>query len=185
MANDQDSQPRNDSSHADDLATSVFRHYGKALQRYLLRRLQGDAQARDLEQEVYLRLLRVNDAELVRDPQAYMYRIASHVVHEFKQRAQREMVTFDSQAVDEWDDRLPTPAVADPLAEQVASEQEVDDVLAKLPARSRAMVLLHQRDGFSYTEIAHKLHISVHTVKKNMFKAFLILRNSIRAVDRQ
>src|SRR5262245_52419330 len=102
MVNDQDNQPRGSS---DDLAASVFRHYGKALQQYLMRRLRGDQQVRDLEQEVYLRLLRVKDSELVLDPQAYMYRIASHVVHEFKQRAQQEVVTFDSQAVDEWDEQ--------------------------------------------------------------------------------
>jgi RNA polymerase sigma factor (sigma-70 family) len=157
------------------LASSVYDHYSVALQRYLLRRLRGPQEVRDLEQEVYLRLLRVQDAELVRNPQAYMYRIASHVVHEFRQRAREESVTFDSASAEEHEAHEPRIA-ADRLAEELHAERQVSRILKKLPARWRAMFILHVRDGLTHAEVAERLNISVHTVKKQMFRAFAALR---------
>src|SRR5262245_39202172 len=119
------------------LASSVFDHYSRALQRYLLRRLRKAEDVRDLEQEVYLRLLRVQNAELVRDPEAYMYRIASHVVHEFWQRAEQSFVTFDSETVDELEEREPQ-TVPDRLADELHAERQLDRVLKRLPRKWRA-----------------------------------------------
>jgi RNA polymerase sigma factor (sigma-70 family) len=161
------------------LAGSVFDHYSRSLQRYLLRRLRSAQEVRDLEQEVYLRLLRVRDAELVRDPEAYMYRIASHVVHEFRQRARHELVTFDSAAADEHEAHMPQIS-PDRLAETLYAERQLERVMKKLPRKWRAMFILHMRDGLTHAEVAAQLSISVHTVKKQMFRAFLALQSGPR-----
>jgi RNA polymerase sigma factor (sigma-70 family) len=168
-----DTDPRKSSI---QLAGSVFNHYGQALQRYLLRRLRATQNVRDLEQEVYLRLLRVQDAELVRDPQAYMYRIASHVVHEFRQRTQTELVAFDSEVVAEHEAQQPAVS-PDRLADELHAQRQLERVLKKLQPKWRAMFILHMRDGWSHEEVATKLNVSVHTVKKQMFRAFLALRD--------
>lgn len=87
----------------DESAAPAWQQYGGWLHRYLTRCLRHhDTQcARDLAQEVYLRLLRVEKGEPVRDYQAYLYRIASHVVYEFKLRARREIVHFDSETAED------------------------------------------------------------------------------------
>ena len=161
------------------LARSAFDQYSQALQRYLLRRIHRSQNVRDLEQEVYLRLLRVQDAELVRDPQAYMYRIASHVVHEFRQRAKGELVSFDSEAVEAWEstDLAERP---DRLAEHLHAERQLERTLLRLQPKWRAMFILHMRDGLTHAEIADRMKISVHTVKKQMFRAFVALRSEPR-----
>jgi len=48
----------------------------KELQRYLARRLHDPRNARDLAQEVYLRLLRVGKEELARERPRYLYWVA-------------------------------------------------------------------------------------------------------------
>jgi RNA polymerase sigma-70 factor (ECF subfamily) len=165
---------------ADDLASEVFDQYSPALRRYLLSRLRDRAQqAQDLEQEVYLRLLRVPDAELVRDPQAYMYRIASHVVFEFKQRARDHTVTFDSEMVNERTER-PDSAARDDLEERLSAERQLESLLKVLPPRCRSVFVLHMRDGMTHAEVAEELGISVHSVKKHVFRAFETLRAEIR-----
>ncbi len=73
------------------LAEAVCSDYGSQLQRYLIGCLRHAQNARDLEQEVYLRLLRVPPTELVHNPQGYVYRIAAHVVHEFRMRDETEV----------------------------------------------------------------------------------------------
>ncbi len=163
------------------LAGSVFDQFGTALRRYLLRRLRTvPHDARDLEQEVYLRLLRVEDAELVRDPQAYMYRIASHVVYEFNQRAREERITFDSDAVDAWADR-PSQPLPEGFDEQLSAQRQLERMLSILPPRCCAVFVLHMRDGMTHAEVAQKLGISVHSVKKHVFRAFSALRAEIRS----
>src|SRR5688572_15029723 len=75
--------------------------YQKALHRFLMQRLKSTEDAAELTQEVYLRMLRVDDSELVRSPQDYLYGIASHVVYQFKLRARREVVDFDSEVLEQ------------------------------------------------------------------------------------
>jgi len=100
-------------------ADPVWQQYGQWLQRYLARCLRHHdaASAQDLAQEVYLRLLRVDKGEPVRNWQAYLYRIASHVVYEFKMRARQEIVSFDSEAVENWEEQTPAGA-SDPAGER-------------------------------------------------------------------
>lgn len=183
MTADPDKRPHRERLHTDGigpggarLAVSVLKLYGRTLQRYLIRRVHKAQEIQDLEQEVYLRLLRVRDAELVHNPEAYMCRIASHVVHEYRQRARQEFVAFDSDAVDEKESLSPEIS-ADRLAEELHAQRQFDRVLKRLPAKWRAMFVLHMRDGLTHAEVAKKLNISAHTVKKQMFRAFLALRS--------
>ena len=65
------------------------RHWNAGLTRYLRRRLPGRIDAEDLAQEVYVRLLRVEQIEHIKEPQAYLYRVASNVAQEWRMRAVR------------------------------------------------------------------------------------------------
>src|SRR5438034_7402734 len=57
--------------------------HGRRLHRFLSYRMRtGRAEVPDLVQEVFLRLLRVEDHEAIRNPQAYLYTIANHVLHQ-------------------------------------------------------------------------------------------------------
>lgn len=168
-----DTQPKR----AEGSAGLVWQQYGRWLHRYLARCLrQHDAQcARDLAQEVYLRLLRVEKGEPVRNYQAYLYRIASHVVYEFKLRARQEIVSFDSEMVEDWTERPPAVA-ADPVGDQVNAERQLDRALAQLPAVGRAVLLLQKRDGLEYAEIAQRLGISANMVHKHLTRSLALLR---------
>ncbi len=165
-------------------AGSVWQQYGTGLQQFLVRRLRHSHNAQDLAQEIYLRILRFGSKELVRDPQAYLYRIASHVVYEFKMKAGRERVVFDSQLLDREAANLADPSTVDPLEERLGSERELQALLERLPPTCKMVFVLRKRDGLSYGDIAEKLSISPHTVKKYMFRAGAELR-AMRWPDRE
>jgi RNA polymerase sigma-70 factor (ECF subfamily) len=147
-----------------------FEQYRDGLHRFLMRRLRSSHHAQDIAQEAYLRLLRVEDAELVRKPQAYLYRIASNLAYELKLREQREPVMFDSEVVEQLAEQSEGP-MSDELGARVDVPQQLEYVLKQLPPMYRAVFVLRKRDGLSYAEIAKTLELSVHTVKKYLARA--------------
>jgi RNA polymerase sigma factor (sigma-70 family) len=149
---------------------AAFEQYHAGLHRFLMRRLRSTQNAQDLAQETYLRLLRMDNHELVRKPQAYLYRIASNLVYEFKLRERNEPVAFDSEALERAAESSPAVALID-SSEAVGLAQQLDAVLGQLPPLYRAVFVLRKRDGMSYSEIARALDISVHTVKKYLARA--------------
>lgn len=171
---------RGPSSELGEPMGSLFERYRARLQRFLGSRSRRPHEANDLAQEVYLRLLRFPPGEVIQRPQAYLYRIASNVVHDFNLRARQERITFNTdvteelaeQAVDIW---------AGDLGDQVAAEQELHRLLIQLPRGHLAALLLHLRDGLSYAEVARTLGIEINTAKKRIARAVA----QCRAAERQ
>jgi RNA polymerase sigma-70 factor (ECF subfamily) len=168
------------------LVAAAWRAYDDRLHRFLVRQLQirqSQEQADDITQEVYLRLLRFKDADLVRNLQAYLYQIARNVLADRLELEgdRRRRLTFDSRIIEmleTGDDHSECDApvqrtaaiVCDDACEDIAAQAErqgdLDYVLSRLPPMYRAVLLMRKSAGMSYTEIAHELDISVHTVKK-------------------
>ena len=150
----------------------AFRRYTRELHQYLLRRLHKPQDADDLAQEVYMRLLRVDEEKCVHKPLAFLYGIASHVVADFRiETAQeQEHVMVDSEAVADWAEH-PSSLPPDELADRLNLQQQLQRALAQLPPMHAAVLLAHKRDGMSYEEVAEKLSLSVHTVEKYVTQA--------------
>jgi RNA polymerase sigma factor (sigma-70 family) len=163
------------SATASQLAGRAFRDHAVEVHRFLARRVAHAHDADDLAQEVFARLLRVRDADLVRNPLSYVLGIAAHVVREFRQRKQHERVLFDSALVDDLSDNL-EQAPAQGVAEQLELRERLDQALRQLPAAHQLVLLLVKRDGLSYTEAARTAGLSVHTIEKYMVEARARLR---------
>ena len=111
---------------------SIAARYGPRLRRFLSVRLRNAADVPDLAQEVFLRLLRVEGYESIRSPEAYLFTIASHVIHQHAVRRSSEPVSVD---VAEVFSELRTAASDDP-SDQVAQSQrfeEFERMLGHLP----------------------------------------------------
>jgi RNA polymerase sigma factor (sigma-70 family) len=160
---------------ASDLAGTAFRDHAGELQRFLARRVPQPQDADDLAQEVFARLLRVRNADLVRSPLSYLLGIATHVVREFRQRKQHERVLFDSdlaEVVAEHTDGAPEQN----MTEQFELRERLDKALKQLPAAHQLVLLLVKRDGLSYAEAARAAGLSVHTIEKYVVEARARLR---------
>ncbi len=151
---------------------STFRQYGLGLHRYLERRLPSPQDADDMAQEVYLRLLRLGDTEFVREPQAYLYGVASNVVREFRIRSEieRGRMTFDSQTADDEVERG-VALQPDELADQLNITRQMEKALLRLPPMHRAILVLLKRDGLTYDEVAARTGLSWWTVEKYYHQA--------------
>jgi RNA polymerase sigma factor (sigma-70 family) len=160
---------------ASDLAGTAFRDHAGELQRFLSRRVGQPQDADDLAQEVFARLLRVRNADLVRNPLSYLLGIATHVVREFRQRKQHERVLFDSDLAEVVAEQTET-APAQSMTEQFELRERLDKALKRLPAAHQLVLLLVKRDGLSYTEAAKAAGLSVHTIEKYVVEARARLR---------
>src|SRR5208282_5858785 len=134
------------SDSASRLASTTFRDHAAELHRFLARRVAHAQDADDLAQEVFARLLRVRDADLVRNPLSYLLGIATHVVREFRQHKQHERVLFDSAVADELCDD-PERAAAYGIAEQLELQERLERALSQLPPAHQLVLLLVKRDG--------------------------------------
>ncbi len=163
------------------LAQSTFHTHARELQRFLLRRVGDRHDADDLSQEVFARLMRVENAELIRNPMAYLLGIATHVVREFRQRKQQQCVIFDSDMADSLSENAERSMNGDAgSSDQLELQNWLDAALRQLPATHQAVLLLVKRDGLSYEEAANATGLSVHTIEKYLVEARARLRLILR-----
>lgn len=158
-------------SHRKFIGDMVDRHEPK-LRRYLAARLRNRTDVADLAQEVFLRLIRVEQHERIRNPEAYLFTIAGHVLaqHSLTQARKRERECAD----------IADPANDSYLALETDPVQEVDldrrakemeRAIRKLPPNPQACLILHHRDGWTLKEIAIRLGVSRSMVKKHIARA--------------
>ena len=157
------------------LVERLFADHGGSLRAFLHKRVRRQPDAVDLAQEVYLRMLRVPDVEAIRNPESYLFTVASNLV---KEHARQERLREGSLDIDD-------PQVEAQLAELPAFGGELDrtvrvkrlrEVLRQLPPKCHAAVVLQYWHGMSYEEIALHLGISTHMVKKYLSQALMHCR---------
>lgn len=144
------------------------------LVRFLARRTATPADAQDLAQEVYLRLLRVDRRDLVRRPRSYMLRIAANLLHEWRLKASQKHPhrSEDLASLISTDDPERDAAT-------LARETRLTAELSRLPAAVRAALVLQIRDGLSYDEIAVRMNATPRMVKRYLLNGFSTLRARI------
>ncbi len=134
---------------------------GGDLLRFLRSRLSHGDQAQDLAQEVYLRLLRVEDLALIRNPRAFVIHLAAHAAHEWRMLARNRL----QHSEDELQQLIADGDPADAL-ERDSQIRQLERVLSTLSPKNQAVLLMHRRDGMTYQEIATHMNLSVAMVKK-------------------
>ena len=74
---------------AQELVAGLVASHGTQLRRFVLARARNVADVPDIVQEVYLRMLRISNAESIRSPEAYLFTVAQHVVQQHTMRQSR------------------------------------------------------------------------------------------------
>lgn len=150
------------------------KRWNRSLLQFLGRRVRTPVDIEDLAQETYLRLLRARDLHDVRNPQAYLLRVASHVLAEWRQDQQH---TAASEPVDE--ELLTDESGPEFEIEADVSSERVNEMLAAASPLMRAVLLLRLRDELPYKEIAVRLEISDRQVKRYLARGYDRLRQAL------
>lgn len=148
----------------------MARQYSRRLRRFLSKRLRNSADVPDVAQEVFLRLLRVEDYGSIRSPEAYLFTVASHVIH---QHAARQLASpIEPDPADAFIDSHTRPS--DNPQTRLELEQQIDSLqraLDELPPRLASTLVLARLNDKSLEEIAIELGVSRESVKKYLARA--------------
>ena len=147
------------------LVGRLFAEHRGALQTFFQRRIRSKADAADLAQEVYVRMLRIPDQAAIRNPVHYLYTVANNLVkeHAVLDRRQASAIDIDEAPAHERLETLPEFDADLDTAQRVA---RLGVVLQQLRPKCRAAVELRFTHGLSIKEIALHLGVSPQMVKK-------------------
>lgn len=146
---------------ADGLVEGLATEYGSDLVRFIAKRVRTVADARDLAQEAYVRLLRMERKDLIQYPRAYLYRIAANILYEFELKRKADVA-----GLARWTEEQACTSESTYLEGDPALRGRLEGVLGELSPKCRAVLILHRRDGMTYPEIAAQMGISASMVKK-------------------
>lgn len=150
------------------------KRWNRSLLRFIGRRVRAPVDIEDLAQETYLRLLRAQDLSKVRHPQAYLLRVASHVISEWRTRQppQDMLEVMDENALESG-----TPPEF--TLETEVCQESLDRELAAMSPTTRAVVLLRCRENRSCGDIARELELTDRQVRRHLTRAYERLRSVI------
>jgi RNA polymerase sigma factor (sigma-70 family) len=162
--------------------TAIASRYGARLRRFFTLRLRNAADAPDLAQEVFLRLIRVENHETIRCPEAYLFTVASHVLHQHTLRQANAPTSVDISDV--FAD-LQLTSGDDPAARAEGQQRlnELERALRRMPARISTTLLLHRFAGLSIEEIGRELGVSRPAAKKYLARALTQCRDALEEAD--
>jgi RNA polymerase sigma-70 factor (ECF subfamily) len=164
---------------AGDLAAfeQLMRQHERLVLRTALRILGNPADAQDVAQEVFLRLYRnLKKVEAAGNLEGWLYRVAVNLCRDQRRRKGR---------TEELEDVVAAPG--DPQQELTAAERRrvLKMSLRMLPEKERAALVLRDLEGLSTSEVAEILGSSEATVRSQISKARVKVKDFVERYFRR
>lgn len=152
------------------------------MRRFFLAKLGPDADVEDLVQDLYLKIISLQD-ESVNNPPAFLYRLASNLMLDrLRQRRRANARDADWRSNNQTSMGLVDVVDAPDAESTVIARQRLDRVvaaLATLSPRTQQIFKLHKIDGLSYAQTAMALGISKSAVEKQISLALSHLQSRV------
>lgn len=156
---------------------TIFREHEYKLHTLALRLTKSDQYAKDIVQEVFLKLWerrdRINEIENL---EAWLYRATENKVIDFLRKASadnrlKKAIWHNLQEI-----------LNDTSAQVEAREFNslIQKAIDQLPPQRKIIYRLNREKGLNYQEIADELHISRHTVKNQLHESLKFIRGFLR-----
>jgi len=153
----------------------LYYRYETRLYGFCLRQLGDSDSAADAFQEIFKRVV---DARHTYEPKgrfaSWLFTITRRVCVDHLRSAERVAPT-EAVAISREIEASPTSPIEDRLAQQ----DQLQRLLALLPAEQREVLLLSKYEGFSYGEIAGMLGSTEVAVRQKAYRALKTLRANV------
>ena len=131
-------------------------------------------------QETYLRAVANNTSNSIKDPKGYLFRTSRNIALNEKARLYRQLeVSLPVEEVDQL-----TVLIDDkPVERDIERKQQFAEFcmgVSDLPIKCRRVFVLRKVYGYSQTEIAQELGISLSTVETHITKGMQKIRQSMK-----
>ena len=170
----------------DEELTNAYRTYGDMVYRLAFVKLQDRAKADDIQQDVFMALVRYSDR--IRSDEhlkAWLIRVTINACHKhFRSFWERKTVYFDDQLdkPDRGDGGEETDGAGEPAAEAPPDDLNAEltaEAVAALPDTARVVIHLFYYENLPVRRIAQVLRLSEAAVKTRLSRARDALRKQL------
>ncbi|HET7369272.1 MAG TPA: RNA polymerase sigma factor [Gammaproteobacteria bacterium] len=159
----------------------LFEQHNRELVRFLTVKLHSEAEARDVAQEAYVRLLKLDEPDAVSFLRAYLFRVATNIaVDHLRRRAVRERNRPQEYVLFEQLLTRPGPERSALGKQHVAI---VKRALEELPTKCQRALLLHVVEEKTPAEIGLVLKVSPRMVRNYLARSLAHCRMALDAAD--
>jgi RNA polymerase sigma-70 factor (ECF subfamily) len=156
----------------------LFLAHKRDLFGFLVRKV-GAADAPDLLQETFLRVIRYERPESIVDPPAFLKQIAVNLVRDLARRRKAE-----AACIQFGDYLIEPPTQEAPVDERLEYERRsalLKAAIATLPPRCREVFELHIYNDLPLKEVARRMEISDRMARKHVSLALRACRAALRS----
>ncbi len=176
---------RSSATSRNDLLAEMDARYRRPLVSFFLRRVRDSAEAEDLTQQAFLRLMNAVQRGEVENVESFLFTIAGNLVRDHHRSRVRRSVDSTVSVDAELIDALTENMVEDRSPERVLiGRQSIADVLQtldELGERTRDIFILFRLENMKQRDIAALYGISQSTVEKHVARAVLHLATKRRS----
>lgn len=159
-----------------DLARAYERHRAE-LRSFFANVTRGRAaHVEDLVHNVYLRLMEYPPTQALREPQAYLFKLAWSELHRFHQKAVREPLVHDHDMLERLSARSSEAVSTEEMTE--SAETLLMKVIGELPAIYGEVFVRFKWDGRTYKEIATEFKLTPRQVKRYIARTLQCLKQA-------
>ena len=149
--------------------------------RYAHKLMRDQHEAEDLVQEAYARLFQLSTWAQIQNPHAFTMRVLHNLAVEKFRRA--DVLRIEQAAAMHAFDPIDDAPGPDAAAMARSQLDLVACALEALPDRCREAVHLRRIEGFTPSEVAEKMQISVSTVEKHLTKGLRLLFSGLAKLE--
>lgn len=161
----------------DTLFICVYKKFYQIILNYIQFRIKDEDEARDLAQDVFIKVLEYKDMLREDTVKSFLFTITRNVLIDYMRRFYRKKV------MDYW--LAQEIQVSRNDTEEKVYMQELQQmeksILSTFPFQRRIVYMMNAHEGKNITEIADKLHLSRRTVECHLFLGRRSMRQAIKA----
>lgn len=172
-----------------DVVDKLMKEHSSALVRFLTRRMKSREDAEDIAQAAYLRLYTLDDIDHLSNAKAFLFQVAANMSIDQIRREVLHKNYVDKEigkvARDPSASATTTPETISLERELEAKETLclVHSTLEALPQNARQAFILSRNRGWTYSQIASQMGVSVSSVEKYILEVLKQLRHAVTQVE--
>lgn len=157
------------------LFAGIFKTYEYRLHTLALKLTKSDLFAKDIIQEVFLKLWEHRQSiHSIDNIEAWLYRLTENKVIDFMRKA-----AANGRLKEALWNKLPANQATEHTVEVKEYDHIIQKAIDQLPPQRKLIYYLNREEGLNYQQIANELHISRHTVKNQLSTALQSIRRFI------
>ena len=158
-------------------AAELIEIHREELLRFLFSKTQCRETARDIVQDCFTRLVAYMEENVVHNPRAFLFQVASNQATDYLRRCSRiQNRESEISALPELQDPAPGPEAG---ADAMMRLDRLVNALEELPPIRREVFILRNIQQYSYAEITQRTGLSYNTIFKYINEALLHCQKKI------